>query len=260
MKISSSHFKVYSIIGVSLNLVTKILISIRRRALKSYILLEKPGNDSISMVDITQILGEEPIIIEIGSHVGIDTENFAHVFPKGHIYSFEANPELYILAKERLQDYKNITLICAAVDNSIGIGKFHQSSGSSNGSGSLLKPTVHLERHPSVFFEVKNEFNVATINLDQCLISLQGTKIDLFWIDVQGAELRVLEGGIKLLANTRFVYTEVSKIPEYEGGVSYEELKLFMHQAGFTVEREFLPQKWLGSGNVLFKNNQLNNN
>lgn len=253
-------FKAHSIIGAILNLVLKLMILIRHRTLKYSVILKKIENDSISMVDLAKILGLEPTIIEIGSHVGIDTEKFAHIFPKGKIYSFEANPELYMIAKERIKKYKNITLVCAAIDKTCGIGEFYQSSGTSNGSGSLLKPTLHLTRHPSVLFEDKNKFNVATLNLDQCLKNLHGTLIDLFWIDVQGAELRVLEGGLKLLAKTRFVYTEVSKIPEYKGGVSYMELQIFMQQAGFKVETEFLPQKWLGSGNVLFKNTQLKTN
>lgn len=110
---------------------------------------------AIGKLSLVEILCNTPTIIEIGAHEGWDTQEFSLLFPQGSIYSFEAHPELYSTLHRRCNKLANVTLVCAALSNTNGVSRFHQSSGMSNGSGSLLQPTEHLNRHPSVFFHLK---------------------------------------------------------------------------------------------------------
>ena len=77
-------------------------------------------------------------------------------------------------------------------------------------------------------------------------------KIDLLWVDTQGAELLVFQDASKILESTKYIYTEVSKIPLYAGAVPYSALCEFLFRLGFAIEREFIPDEKLGEGNVLF--------
>ena len=118
----------------------------------------------------------------------------------------------------------------------------------------LQKRKNHLQRHPTVFFEGEDKSSVITITLDTYFNSIGISKVDLIWIDVQGAERLVLEGGKELLKKTCYVYLEVSEVPLYEGALAYSEMKLFMASLGFEVSQEFLPADWNSEGNVLFRN------
>lgn len=63
----------------------------------------------------------------------------------------------------------------------------------------------------------------------------QNGSIDLLKIDVQGAELDVLKGGIKTLQRTSFVWVEVSFKPLYEGSALFGDIQNFMHEQGFVM-------------------------
>ncbi len=65
--------------------------------------------------------------------------------------------------------------------------------------------------------------------------------IDLIWMDLQGAELLALESAGALLERTRYVYTEVSHRPIYQGQCLFDDVDAFLKARGFrccsTVDR-----------------------
>ena len=74
---------------------------------------------------------------------------------------------------------------------------------------------------------------------------------DLLNMDVQGAELLVLQGSEKLLENVKYVTTEATwDNPDYVDNVMYDELKLYLESKGF-VEKQIInhSENW---GDVLF--------
>ena len=70
--------------------------------------------------------------------------------------------------------------------------------------------------------------NVVTVTLDEIAVQSGFSKPDLLVVDVQGAELLVLKGGLSVLAAAKAVIVEVSRKPYYEGGVLYPELRDFL--------------------------------
>lgn len=225
----------------------------RSRATKSYNTIGTLGKTSL-----LELLTTMPTIIEIGAHEGGDTMEFSLLFPKGRIYSFEASPKLFAMLYRRCYKLRNVTLVNAALSDRNGVSHFHQSSGVYNASGSLLPPTEHLVRHPDVHFEPEDMVIVPTITLSEYFNITALKYVDLIWVDVQGAEKLVLEGGFEILKITKFIYAEVSEISLYEGGTNYSELKLFLEKLGFITYQEFLPPEWMGEGNVLFLNTKFN--
>lgn len=212
--------------------------------------IDTPG--TIGMQTLKSILSDSPTVIEIGAHIGTDTQKFAHTFPKGRVIAFEPHPSLYTKALKSTLKYSNVTIVPIALSNRNGFSIFRQSSGSSDGSGSLLEPTLHLARHPNVRFLKSDQIIVPVSTLDEYLQIAEIVDIELIWIDAQGAERMVFEGAEQALAQTKYVYCEISESSEYKNGATYAEIKELLAQYGLQPIREFIPPSWQGSGNVLF--------
>lgn len=75
---------------------------------------------------------------------------------------------------------------------------------------------------------------------------------DVLVVDVQGAELLVLQGAERLLVNVKAVVSEVSTVAYYEGGVLYPELREFLRIRGF--QPMSAPRR---HGDILFLKNEL---
>lgn len=209
-----------------------------------------PG--TIGKQTIKSLLPPNPLIVEVGSHVGIDTLEFAVMYPQGKVLSFEPQIDLYVAAVARTRTLGNVCIYPYAISSELGIHKFYVSSGASTGSSSLLSPTKHLTNHPEVRFDQGTSQMVLTAPLDQVCRHLGVDKIDLLWIDTQGAELLVLKGAGNMLTSTSFIYLECSEEPLYEGAATYVEIKEFLNFHGFSLKKEFMPSDWGGEGNALF--------
>jgi FkbM family methyltransferase len=192
------------------------------------------------------------VIVEAGSADGSDTEWFSDNFKDGMIYAFEPDPSLYKETHLRVATRRNVELSTYALSDKTGDATFYVSknSGKDWGSSSILKPKDHLWFHPTITFDT--QINVKTINLDEWSLAKNIDKIDLMWLDMQGAEPLVLAAAPRTLAKTQYVYTEVSVIETYENVVQLEDFKKQMDSSGF--EFVCIVDMWKDMGNVLFKN------
>jgi FkbM family methyltransferase len=67
-----------------------------------------------------------------------------------------------------------------------------------------------------------------------CLISeLEIREYDYWIVDVQGAEIEVLEGAGDLLRHCRYLQVEISQEKFYEGGAEFQEVKSFLESKLF---------------------------
>lgn len=136
-------------------------------------------------------------------------------------------------------------LIIGAIADENGIREFNfsQDTHGRRTSGSLRNPTGHLKYFPEIGFPFKGM--VPTFTLDHIFESEWLTKIDLLWVDIQGAEDMMIRGGQTALKHTRYLFMEVEKEELYEG----EQLKdgLVGMLPGWEMLQEF-------QFNVLMKN------
>jgi len=200
---------------------------------------------------ISKFLPEEPVIVEAGAHVGLDTIDMAKTFPKAKIFAFEPVPEVFEQLKKNTSKYKNVTCVQLGLSDKEGISEIFVSSGASDGSSSLLKPKEHLKLHPEVKFD--DSLKIKTVTLDSWA-KKNKLKIDFLWLDLQGMEYKVLKKSEKTLSSVKAIFTEVSLVENYSGGVLYSTLKNFLVGKKFILDKEELI--WKDGGNVLFvKNN-----
>jgi len=120
----------------------------------------------------------------------------------------------------------------------------------SNGgaSSSLLDFKAHREMWPDVTFD--GALRLPTITLPT-LLARKGIDLALYdalLLDVQGAELLILEGARPILKRFRFVQAEAADFEAYAGGATRAQLDAFMAAEGFVVHarKAFARRKDLG--------------
>lgn len=177
-------------------------------------------------------VSRDPLIIECGANTGTDTLAFLERWPTSRIVCFEPEPRA-IAAWRAAVTSPRASLVEVALAESDGTATFHRSSGRPpvdtpesdepwNQSGSLRRPTGHLEVWPWV--EFTETITVETRSLDSWAAENSLGSIDLVWADVQGAEGDLVRGGLRTLERARYLYIETSETEYYEGQVTTAEL------------------------------------
>ena len=127
-------------------------------------------------------------VLDVGAHVGYYTLlSSILVGAKGRVFAFEPNPRNYHYLDRHvyLNGCRNVTTVPAAVSDRAGTAQFQFGSGS--GTGKLAS---------------KGALEVLTITLDD-FCAERGLNPSAVKIDVEGAELEVLEGARKVLSTDR---------------------------------------------------------
>ena len=119
--------------------------------------------------------------------------------------------------------------------------------GEPNASSSILQPGDHLSIFPEV--DLAGSITVPATTLDAWAASEGISQIDLLWLDLQGAELLVLEQGRQALRSTKVVHLEVSRRPLYTGSATWPQVRRFMRAEGFGQVLARVP---VVMGNALF--------
>jgi 2-O-methyltransferase len=235
------------------DLIGKIILKLKietRFLLEQKYALKKPSDPySISKAILRKYLPDNPVIIDCGAHVGADSIELAKIFPNGQVHSFEPVPEIFKHLKQNTRKYSNIFTYQIALSNENGTSKMFVSSGVSDASSSLLKPTGHLENHPEVYFNETAE--VRTQTLDSWAEENSIKKVDFLWLDMQGFEHKMLLASAKILRNVKAIHTEVSMNETYKDAPLYGEFRKWLEEGGFRVIKEAIPAG-TDMGNALF--------
>jgi FkbM family methyltransferase len=197
---------------------------------------------------IRKFLPRNPIIVEAGAHIGIDTVEMAKLLPRGTIHAFEPVPSLYKQLEHNTYRLNNVKRYRLGLADYVGPANLFLSNGTSDASSSLLSPKEHLTEHPEVFFQ--EQINISVTTLDHWANELGIQKVDLLWLDLQGYELAVLKASPILLGTVKVIYTEVNLKELYEGCPLYPEFRQWLKNQGFRPEKQELA--WNDAGNVLF--------
>jgi FkbM family methyltransferase len=256
--IKKTGLKRFIFIGQTTNQKSKKMFQKIKRLIHGFFDNSKDQNIGIvSKEIIAKYIPSDPIILEAGAHIGLDTIELAKRFPKGRIFAFEPIPNLFEQLSKNTHSFNNVLCFPLALSDKVESAIMYVSGGLSDGSSSLLPPKDHLIDHPEVIFD--KTINVNCVTLDDWAASNKITKIDLLWLDLQGNELDVLKAGLNILKNVQAVYTEVNLKEVYLGASLYSELKKWLESCDFKVEIEEIP--WEDGGNVLFtRNNSIDEN
>ncbi|MBK3665342.1 FkbM family methyltransferase [Bradyrhizobium diazoefficiens] len=172
-------------------------------------------------------------VLDIGAHAGESSQHLRSILPDARIFAFEPLPTPYSKLVSSMGGDPNFVGFQIAVGDCNEQIEMRESDFTQSSS---LLPMA--ERHKSEFpFTAKSEArSVAVRRLDDLGIELEDDI--LIKIDVQGFEDRVIRGGENTIKRAKFIITEVSFTPLYEGqplfGMIYDQLK----QLGFAYGGE----------------------
>ena len=179
------------------------------------------------------------IILDIGSRDACQSLEFNRWFPNAKIYAFEPVQSNANWCSNATRNIENITI----VPNAVGLENkkilFNVVTNGNVGASSIYK----VSNHPRSRAWAQIEVEVDCIRLDDWLIQNEIEKVDLMWVDVQGAEKLVFNGMSDFLRNVDGIATEIGLVPLYEGATSREELDVILCEDFQLLELQPEPQQ-----------------
>ena len=197
----------------------------------------------ISVSDLVNFWGVKPKnVLHIGAHNAEELEAYTkHNW--NQVTWVEAQPDKIEYLKKKLPVHHK--LIEAAVWNESGIS-LELKVMTNTESTSLLNLGTHASEHPSVTLNYEIPIKTQVLN---DLIPLNETP-DLITLDIQGAELKALEGFGTRIRDVRWIYCEVNKDYLYEGCCLVSDLDTYLEKFGF--KRIVTRWTYHGWGDALF--------
>jgi FkbM family methyltransferase len=206
---------------------------------------------------------QEYIIFDVGSRDCGQSIEFYHMFPNSKIYAFECNPNTLQICKDNIQPYSDrITLIEGAVCDYDGEITFYPINQEKT-------RTSWIDGNPgaSSIFRSNGEYNVETYvqdemttnchRIDSIMQKYNIPRVDIVWMDLQGAELLALKGMGRALDNVKYIHTEVSHRAMYTGQVMFKELNDFILSKNFNIKNKISGNGW--QEDIIYEKNYTTN-
>lgn len=160
------------------------------------------------------------VVIDVGANTGLWSRHFLNcVVPETHI-AYEPVPAAFQALSQMLKAYPFAEARPVALGNFQGQRTFFVTRDTTGAS--LLPPKSEMNTLVQGNWDIQEEIQCQADTLDHQLASLPS--IDLLKIDVQGAELEVLDGGRSVLSRTRYLLVEFNYMDQYEGGSDFISL------------------------------------
>ena len=160
---------------------------------------------------------EQPTIVDVGGNVGQSIAGYLELFPTARIHSFEPHPDAFSKMKARYAGREQIRIEPLALGNTCGDATFYAAELSE--VSSLLPPDPMVVARSSNSTYSNRQIQVPVDTLDRYCGRTQTEHIHILKIDVQGAELDVLEGAKGLLSEGQvdLLFVEVMFAANYSG-------------------------------------------
>jgi FkbM family methyltransferase len=193
---------------------------------------------------------EKFVIFDVGSRDCVQSIEFYNAFPNSKIYAFECNPNTLDICKKNIEQYTDrITLIEGAVcdyDGTITFYPINQQKtittwkDGNPGASSIFKSNgkYTVEKY------IQDEIITNCHRLDSVMNKYDIPKVDIIWMDLQGAELFALKGLGNHLHNVKYIHTEVSYKEMYSGQVMFEELNNYILSNNFIIKNNLSLTGW----------------
>ena len=196
---------------------------------------------------------EVEVIFDVGACHALESVELSKKYPNAKVYTFEANPVSYNVCLENTEGYDSITVINEAVNDYDGLCKFYPMDkektvttweDGNQGASSLYRANGQYD-----FIEkyVQYEIEVPCTRLDTFCEKNNIDKIDVIWMDLQGAELKALQSLGSRLDTVQIIHTELEMNPMYEGQCLFSDVNEYLTNNGFDLE--------YGDTNVQFGSN-----
>ena len=196
----------------------------------------------IKINEVLRLLPKVNTVVHVGANDGAEVPSYMAAGAK-NIVLFEPIDAIANDLKKKYPDA--LVYPWVLLDKDIDID-LHIAA--NNGASSSIYETPVAEMH-HVEYTGKMRVHTKTLDFFQHLAYEDG--IDLLVIDTQGADLKVLAGGVETLKSTEWILIEVSEKPLYKGACTFDQIDAFLFDNNFTRVGTFLNDR--GTGDALYK-------
>jgi FkbM family methyltransferase len=196
-------------------------------------------------------------VFDIGSRDGLQAIELSRLFSKANVVAVECNRATLDACRRNLAPHSRIRLVDKAINSFTGRCPFYPIdpmrtvtpwTDGNPGASSLF--IANGEYPAETYIQTKTE--IECIRLDDLCRELDIDAIDLIWMDLQGAELLALQSAGRLLDKLRYIYTEVSHRPIYEGQCLFDDIDVFLTARGFRLCTKINRERW--QQNLIYEN------
>jgi FkbM family methyltransferase len=210
-------------------------------------------------INIFEVVGQLGLplpkgILQLGASYGQEIDAFVAYGVKSGIFIEPLAAPFQALAEKckKVPGFVAIQTLCSDVTGKTYT--FHVASNVGM-SSSILTPGTHLQQFDYVKFNETIE--VISNRLDDVIDFADAngyqhvtSGLDTLYMDTQGAELMILQGGEKVLTRINYIFTEITRNNLYIGAPSLAEIISFLDARGFTLNNAyFTSDHW---GDALF--------
>ena len=185
-----------------------------------------------------------PTIFDVGAHIGNVTAVYRSLFPTATIHAFEPYPESFQALKTRFHSDPLVKPHAAAVSDSAGVIEMNLNADTY--TNSIFKSaTQGAEFWGENRLDTREIIKVPTTTIDDYCRNHAIQTIDILKLDIQGAELKALQGARSILESGRvdLVYMELLLAPTYQGQPAFEDYLHFFNEVGYTLLDLFNPTR-----------------
>lgn len=151
------------------------------------------------------------LIVDAGGYIGTSAIKFATAFPACRIVSIEPSSENLAVLRRNIAAYSNISVVQAALAATDSGATLRPAGGGEWGYTIVSEPAAG-KTGPAIE-------QVATTTVDEILRDQQADRLFILKLDVEGAELEILQGGRGWMPRTDIVIAELHEklVPGVEG-------------------------------------------
>lgn len=180
-------------------------------------------------------------VVDAGANIGLYSLIASQlVGPKGHVFSFEPSNETFMRLSEniKLNSFTNLTPINKGLGDIINQKLIlRQDEGYDDAERYIFpnntEPDIALENVNTI----KSEEEIEIDTLDNCLESMNITKVDFMKIDTEGYEYYVLQGATEILKNNPeiIIFMECTALGTARASTSQEKVFDMLRGLGLNI-------------------------
>lgn len=186
--------------------------------------------------DVRVIVGKvrDPVLFDVGAHVGETIAKMKNLFPRSRIHAFEPSPHACSRLQAEWGAADGVVLNALALGERDAVAPFYELEGGGSAANSLLP----IDRtSPSVVRNaaLTEQIHVAVATVDGYCKRNGIERIDWLKVDAQGYDLRVLQGAQAMLrtGSIGVISLEVNLLPMYHGEGTLSEIVAHCAQLGY---------------------------
>ncbi len=195
----------------------------------------KPGASLASekiLLSVKNYVSSINTVIDVGANAGQFAIAASKIYPKVHLYSFEALPSLLTVLEKNTKEIENIKIFNFALGDVKGDIEFFQND------YSLASSALEIHKNQTDLFPETGgvkKIKIKSETLDDISSEIKFNSPVLLKLDVQGYEKKVLAGAVKSMKKIDYLLFETSFTAMYNSEPLFDEMNSYAKELGFEI-------------------------